>query len=82
MAAVPLSKLEVVKGHEALSLYQWNTRVAKHYFCRHCGIYTHHQRRRDPTQYGVNVGCLEGVDPYALGDIPVVDGASMSVVDA
>jgi hypothetical protein len=40
----------------------------------HCGIYTHHLRRPNPNQYGFNVACLEGVDPFALGEIPVVDG--------
>lgn len=42
----------------------------------HCGIYTHHQRRSNPSEYGFNVACLEGVDPYAL-DAAIGDGASM-----
>ena len=32
-------------GEDALTLYQFNTRVAQHYFCSKCGIYTHHRRR-------------------------------------
>jgi hypothetical protein len=78
MAGVPIANLKVVKGADMLTLYQWNTKLAKHYFCKMCGIYTHHQRRSNPNEYGVNVACLEGVDPFALGDIPVGDGASMS----
>jgi hypothetical protein len=54
--------------------YRFNTRTARHFFCGHCGIYTHHQRRSNPTQYGYNVGCLEGVDPYELGPVPTYDG--------
>jgi hypothetical protein len=76
MADVPLARLKVIQGADKLTLYQWNTRTAKHYFCSVCGIYTHHQRRRNPNQYGVNVACLDGVDPYGLGPIRVADGAS------
>lgn len=58
VASVPLAGLHVVKGADQLRLYQFNTHAAKHYFCGICGIYTHHQRRSNPEQYGFNVGCL------------------------
>ncbi|MEL6279559.1 MAG: GFA family protein [Pseudomonadota bacterium] len=74
VASVPLSDLEVVEGEDALGCYQFNTMTAKHYFCTRCGIYTHHQRRSNPEQYGYNVGCLEGVNPYDLGEIATRDG--------
>jgi hypothetical protein len=80
MVTVPLDRLRVVQGADKLTLYQWNTRKAKHYFCSVCGIYTHHQRRSNPNEYGVNVGCLDGVDPFALGEVPVGDGGSLSLV--
>jgi len=80
MASVPLTRLKVIKGADKLTLYQWNTRTAKHYFCSVCGIYTHHQRRSAPNEYAFNVACLENVDPFSLGDIPVGDGASQSIV--
>ena len=64
VASVPLSGIRILKGEEHLRLYQFNTRVAKHYFCGVCGIYTHHQRRSFPDQYGYNVGCLEGINPF------------------
>jgi len=76
VASVPLAGLRVVKGSEYLSLYQFNTHTAKHYFCSRCGIYTHHQRRSRPNEYGYNVGCLEGVNPYDLGDVPITDGVN------
>ena len=44
-----------------LSKYSFNTHTAKHYFCSKCGIYTHHQRRSDPCEYGVNISCIEGI---------------------
>ena len=79
MGFVSTARLNVTRGAEMLSLYQWNTGIAKHYFCKRCGIYTHHQRRMDPTQYGFNVACLEGIDPFALTDIGLVPGASQSL---
>ncbi len=79
MASVSLAGLHVLEGEDDLRVYTWNTHAAKHYFCGVCGIYTHHQRRSNPNEYGVNVACIEGVDPYALGDIAIGDGASQSV---
>src|SRR3546814_10250034 len=58
--------LRIVRGSEHLRLYEFNTNTAKHYFCGTCGIYTHHRRRSDPEQYGYNVGCLEGINPFAI----------------
>jgi hypothetical protein len=74
MASVPLSGIRIVKGQGVLKLYQFNTMSAKHYFCSICGIYTHHQRRSMPDQYGYNVGCLEGVNPFELDTVPTRDG--------
>ncbi|HXZ08692.1 MAG TPA: GFA family protein [Paraburkholderia sp.] len=76
----PAADLTILEGEEALTLYQFNTQVAKHYFCRQCGIYPFHQTRKDPLLWRVNVGCLDGVDPYALEAV-VADGASLSVVE-
>jgi hypothetical protein len=76
MAALSLSGLRILKGHEVLRLYQFNTMTAKHYFCSNCGIYTHHQRRSNPNQYCYNVGCLEDVNPFDIPDVPTRDGVN------
>lgn len=76
VASITLDNLKVVQGEDKLSLYQFNTMTAKHYFCSICGIYTHHQRRSNPKLFGFNVACLEGVNPYALGEVPVNDGVN------
>lgn len=73
---VALDQLEIVKGAGNLSLYTWNTGAAKHYFCKTCGIYTHHQRRSNPEVYGVNIGALEGVNPRDLAPLPWTDGVN------
>src|SRR5690554_6855977 len=72
-ASVPLSGIRIVRGEEHLKLYQFNTRTAKHYFCSECGIYTHHQRRSNPTQYGFNVACLVGINPLKIEGVPIYD---------
>jgi hypothetical protein len=73
-ASVTLENLKILYGEDKLTLYQFNTMTAKHYFCSICGIYTHHQRRSNPTQFGFNVACLEGVNPFEFKDVPVMDG--------
>jgi hypothetical protein len=69
-----LDRFRILSGADSLSLYQFNTRSAKHYFCSKCGIYTHHQRRSNPHEYGVNVACLEGLSPFDFDEVPVNDG--------
>jgi hypothetical protein len=76
VASVALDGITVLQGHDVLKLYQFNTKTAKHYFCAHCGIYTHHQRRSNPTQYGYNLGCLDGVNPFDVGVVPTNDGVN------
>lgn len=76
VASITLDNLKVIQGEDKLSLYQFNTMTAKHYFCSICGIYTHHQRRSNPKLFGFNVACLEGVNPYELGEVPVNDGVN------
>jgi hypothetical protein len=68
--------IEFLCGEGNLTLYQFNTRTAKHWFCKTCGIYTHHRRRSDPTQFGINVACLTGVSPFDFATVPVVDGVA------
>jgi len=75
-ASVPLDGLRVVKGQDQIALYQWGTKVAEHYFCPICGIYTHHRRRSNPNEYGINVGALEGINPRDLGEVPWLDGVN------
>ncbi|MPQ92875.1 hypothetical protein AXZ77_3292 [Thioclava sp. ES.031] len=74
--SAPLSGIRIVKGEDNLTLYQFGTMTAKHYFCKTCGIYTHHQRRSNPNQYGVNAACLEGVNPRDLDPVPWNDGVN------
>jgi hypothetical protein len=60
-------------GEDKLTLYQFGTRTAAHYFCSICGIYTHHRRRSNPNEIGVNLACLDGHTPF-LPEVLVHDG--------
>jgi len=72
--SVSLDDLKVVRGEDKLSHYSFNTHSAHHYFCSVCGIYTHHQRRSNPHQFGVNAANIEGVSVRDMGEIPWIDG--------
>lgn len=74
--SVELGGLTILEGEDVLSVYEFNTRTAKHYFCSRCGIYTHHRRRSNPNQYGVNAACLNGVSPFDFPEVRVNDGVA------
>ena len=65
---------QITQGADKLATYRFNTRAAEHHFCSVCGIYTHHKRRSNPNQLGVNVACLEGMSPFDFGEVVVYDG--------
>jgi hypothetical protein len=71
-----LGDITFLAGEDALTLYQFNTRTAEHYFCSKCGIYTHHRRRSNPNELGINAACLAGVSPFDFDDVPVYDGVN------
>lgn len=71
-----LDGIKITKGKDMLSLYQWGTGQAEHYFCSECGNYTHHKRRSNPNEYGVNVACLDDINPRDLGEVAWLDGVN------
>ena len=66
MNLVPKDAITITHGEENLTIYQFGTNIAKHFFCKICGIYTHHQRKSDPNGIGVNLGCLDELDSFAI----------------
>ena len=56
---VPRSDFRLLDGDEVLVTYTFNTGVAKHQFCRNCGIKSFYVPRSHPDGISVNVHCLE-----------------------
>lgn len=67
----------LIQGEDALENYQFNSRVAKHYFCRTCGIKSFYVPRSHPDGVSVNVNCLEQ-DCVRSVTITPFDGANWS----
>ena len=76
MKPVNQTAFTLMQGADFLSSYKWNKHIAEHFFCRVCGIYTHHRRRRNPEQISVNLACLDNIDLPAENLIGFVDGSS------
>ena len=64
--AIPPERFRLTSGVDAYATYEFGTRVAKHHFCRICGISPFRVARSDPDKIDVNARCLEGVDLDAL----------------
>ena len=80
MAKVPEHALTIVEGEDLLTLYEWNTRRAKHYFCSKCGVYVFHRKRAAPDHFGVNAFTLAGLDPATIPH-RATEGENMTVED-
>jgi len=59
-------RLEILSGIKDLTTYQFNTGVAKHTFCQHCGMHPFYHPRTDPENYSVNARCLDDYDPETM----------------
>ena len=74
MSMVKNEDFKIVKGGDKLRLYQFHTKVAKHYFCSICGVYTHHNPRSNPVMTGFNLGCIDEINTFDLKNIAINDG--------
>ena len=70
---VPADALQVETAEDAVAGYGFGRGIARHCFCRHCGICTFHETASEPGRRGGNPGCVEGVDPFAL-EVAFFDG--------
>ena len=74
MSIVKNEDFKIVKGKDKLKLYQFHSKVAKHYFCSVCGIYTHHNPRSNPAMTGFNLGCIDEINIFDLDNISIANG--------
>jgi len=57
---VPPERFTLLSGADMLSVYEFNTGVAKHRFCKRCGIHPFYTPRSHPNDVDVNIRCLDG----------------------
>ena len=73
---IAVEDLKIEAGENNLGLYQFGSGIAKHYFCKICGIYTHNETLRMPGHCRVNLGCIENIDISDM-EIAVFDGKTL-----
>lgn len=56
---LPLGKFKLLSGANALATYTFNTGVARHTFCKHCGIKPFYTPRSNPDGIDINGNCLD-----------------------
>ncbi len=79
---VPPEDFVLLQGEEELTIYRFNTGIARHSFCRHCGIHPFYVPRSAPDKVSVNARCLDGVDPLSLKPSRFFDGRNWEEAQA
>ena len=71
-----LDKICLIKttNKDKLKLYKLHSKIAQHFFCSICGIYTHHNPRSNPAMTGFNLGCLDEINTFNLENIQILNG--------
>lgn len=72
---VPPQQFHLLKGESFLTSYTFNTGVAKHTFCRVCGIHPFYRPRSHPHSFDVNLRCLDE-DVLSKFEIKPFDGTN------
>jgi hypothetical protein len=68
------SEFELLRGKDALTVYTFETGVAQHAFCSHCGMHGFYVPRSQPDKITVNARCLDNIDGTALKPMRFFDG--------
>ena len=78
--------MEFIKGEDNLTLYQFNTGTAKHYFCKRCGVYVFHRKRAAPDPivlvYLYALPLFGGVALYLAGEGLALEGVTATLARA
>lgn len=72
-AIIPCTAFRLLSGADALSRYQFHTKIDEHYFCRHCGVrpFGTGNSRRWGMFSCVTISCLDDVEDQELAEAPV-----------
>ncbi len=73
---IPVDQLQIDADPDDIGLYQFDSKIAKHNFCKNCGIYTHNETIRAPGNCRVNLGCIDEIDTAAL-EVVIFDGKNL-----
>jgi len=72
---VAASRFRLLQGEADLAEYRFNTGIARHRFCRVCGVKSFYVPRSNPDGIDVNARCLDGdlieridIEPFDDGD--------------
>ena len=72
---VTKEQFRLLGGQDDLQLYQFNKKIARHQFCRHCGIHAFAVPRSYPDQVLVNIRCLDDFDVFSAQlTVNTIDG--------
>ena len=71
---VPRAQFELLSGEDELTTYTFNTGVAQHTFCSHCGMHAFYIPRSQPHRILVNARCLDDIDGPSLKPNRFFDG--------
>ncbi len=74
---VPADRFRLVCGQDSLTEYRFHTAVARHLFCKHCGVKSYYVPRSHPDAFSVNLNCLELPDEIAV-TVKTFDGRQWS----
>ena len=66
---MPRRRFRLLQGADQLAQYTFNTGVAKHLFCKICGVKSFYIPRSNPDGYSVNARCLDpgSITSMAIG---------------
>jgi hypothetical protein len=70
---VPAGRLRLLQGAEFLTEYTFNSGVARHRFCRICGVKAFYLPRSNPEGIDVNVHCLDAATIQSTSALPFDD---------
>ncbi|MGD7036702.1 GFA family protein [Methylotuvimicrobium buryatense] len=56
---VPASRFRLLTDRNNLACYAFGSGIAKHWFCKTCGIKSFYVPRSNPDGYSINVRCLD-----------------------
>jgi len=74
---VATNQFRLLGGEESLTEYRFHSGVARHLFCKYCGIKSFYVPRSHPDSFSVNLNCVELTDDINV-TVEAFDGRNWS----